>query len=453
MRPERRIALASIAAAVVLIVVKLAAGLASGSLGLLSEAAHSGTDLAAAILTFFAVGVAVRPADLAHPYGHGKAEHLAALAEATFLGIVSVVIGAIAIDRLVGPVEHEVDPAWWAFLTIGVVIAIDASRTLVSWRGAQRYPNAALATNALHFAGDFGGSLAVLVGLVLVRADHPKGDPAAALFVAVLVLLAATRLMRKNVDVLMDRSPDAAEAAVRGAIDALEPPVDLRRLRMRYAAGRHFADVVIGVPSEEAVGQGHATADAVEDAVEHALPGSDVVVHVEPAGAEDGALRERAHAAALKVARVREIHNVAVLHAGGRTEISLHLKLPGDLPLSEAHDVAEEVEAAIHAELPGIESVQTHLEPLGEETSGRALAAAASAEEREAVRRIVLDVGGCRPRELRLFHTDAGLVVFLTLGLDADRPLADAHASASEIEERIRRERPEIADVIVHTEP
>jgi len=452
MAPERRIALVSVFAAVVLIAVKLAAGLASGSLGLLSEAAHSGTDLAAALLTFFAVGVAVRPADPGHPYGHGKAEHLAALAEAAFLVLVSLAIGAVAVDRLVGPSEHEVDPAWWTFLVIGLVIAIDASRALVSWRGARRYKNAALATNALHFAGDFGGSLAVLAGLLLVRADHPKGDPAAALFVAVLVLLAATRLMRQNVDVLMDRSPADAEAAVRGAIDALDPPVEVRRLRMRYAAGRHFADVVIGVPSVQAVGQGHATADAVEDAVERALPNSDVVVHVEPAGAEDGALRERAHAAALRVAGVREIHNVAVLHAGGRTEISLHLKLPGDLPLADAHDVAEEVEAAIHAALPGVESVQTHLEPLGEETSGRAVDAAASEEEREAVRRIVADAG-CESRGLRLFRTDAGLVVFLTLGIGADQALADAHARASEIEERIRRERPEVADVIVHTEP
>jgi cation diffusion facilitator family transporter len=452
MAPERRIALGSVVAAVVLIVIKLAAGLASGSLGLLSEAVHSGTDLAAALLTFFAVGVAVRPADPGHPYGHGKAEHLAALAEAAFLVLVSLAIGAVAVDRLVGPSEHEVDPAWWAFLTIGVVIVIDASRSLVSWRGARRYKNAALATNALHFAGDFGGSLAVLVGLLLVRADHPKGDPAAALFVAVLVLLAATRLMRQNVDVLMDRSPADAEAAVRGAIDALHPSVEVRRLRMRYAAGRHFADVVIGVPSAEAVGQGHATADAVEDAVERALPGSDVVVHVEPSGVEDGALRERAHAAALRVAGVREIHNVAVLRAGRFTEISLHLKLPGDLPLAEAHDVAEEVEAAIHAALPEVESVQTHLEPLGEETSGRAVGAAASEEEREAVRRIVMDAG-CESRGLRLFRTDAGLVVFLTLGIGADQALADAHARASEIEERIRRERPEVADVIVHTEP
>ena len=452
MAPERRIALVSVAAAVVLIAVKLTAGIASGSLGLLSEAAHSGTDLAAALLTFFAVGVAVRPADRSHPYGHGKAEHLAALAEATVLVVVSILIGVTALRRLVGDAAHELDPAWWTFATIGVVLAIDASRATVSWRAASRYRNEALATNALHFASDFGGSAAVLMGLIAARAGHPGGDAAAAVFVACLVLVAATALIRRNVDVLMDRAPAGADETVRRAVAALGPSVDLRRLRLRRSAGRHFADIVIGVAPSEAVGQGHAAADAVEEAVEEALPGTDVVVHVEPRG-EDAALRDRAHAAALGVQRVREIHNVSVLHAGGRTEISLHLKLPGTLPLGEAHAIASEVEAAIRAELPAVGAVHTHLEPLGEETAASPLAAEASDAEHEAVRRIVADVSGAAPRELRLFRTHAGLVVFVTLALEPDRALADAHARATEIEERIRREHLGVAEVTVHTEP
>lgn len=452
MTPERRIALVSVLAAIVLIVVKLAAGIATGSLGLLSEAAHSGTDLAAALLTFFAVGVAVRPADRAHPYGHGKAEHLAALAEAAFLLVVSLVIAVVAIVRLSGGDAPGLDVPWWVFPVLAVVLAIDASRALVSWRAAQRYRNAALATNALHFASDLGGTTAVLVGLAAARAGYEAADPAAALFVAVLVLLAAGSLARQNVDVLMDRSPAGAQAAVRKAIETLEPRVELRRLRMRRAAGRHFADVVIAVPPAAAVGQAHAAADAVESAVEDAVPGTDVVVHVEPR-ATDVALRERALAAALRVQRVREIHNVAVLHVGERIEISLHLKLPGALPLGEAHDVAEQVEAAIRAELPEVAAVQTHLEPLGEERSGRALPAAVSDAERERLEALVADVTGERPRELRLYRTEGGLVAFLTLAFDATGALADAHARASDIEERIRAERPDVAEVIVHTEP
>jgi cation diffusion facilitator family transporter len=449
--PERRIALVSVGAACALIAIKLATGIASGSLGLLAEAAHSGTDLAAALLTFFAIGVAVRPADPGHPYGHGKAEHLAALAEATVLAGASLAIGVVAIRRVAGGAAPEIDAAWWVFASIALVIAIDASRASVSWRAARRYRNSALATNALHFASDLGGSAAVLVGLIFARSGHPDGDSWAALVVAGLVLAAALRLIRQNVDVLMDRSP-AAYDAVRGAIEALSPAVELRRLRMRRAAGRHFADVVIGVPPAAAVGQAHAAADLVEDAVEETVPGTDVVVHVEPHAA-DAALRERALAAALRVPGVSEIHNVQVLHVGERTELSLHLKLPGALPLASAHDVAEDVEAAIRAELPAVDAVQTHLEPLGEETAGRALAEEAAEAEREGVRRIVAEVAERPLRELRLYRTDAGLVAFLTLALDSDRALAEAHARASEIEERIRRELPNVADVIVHTEP
>jgi cation diffusion facilitator family transporter len=450
--PERRIALVSVAAAIVLIAIKLVTGVATGSLGLLSEAAHSGTDLAAALLTFFAVGVAVRPADRSHPYGHGKAQHLAALAEASVLVIVALVVAGSAISRLARGEPPQLNVGWWTFVAVGAVLAIDASRTVVSWRAARRYRNAALATNALHFASDFGGTAAVLVGLAAAGAGYPDADSAAALLVAGLVVLAAVRLIRQNVDVLMDEMPAGAYDAVRGSIEALEPRVELRRLRMRHAAGRHFADVVIGVPPAAAVGQAHAAADAVEDAVEGALPGTDVVVHVEPR-AEDAALRERAHAAALRVPRVREIHNVAVLRLRDRTEVSLHVKLPGSLPLAEAHAIASEVEAAIGAELPQVDAVQTHLEPLEEETAGRALSVDSSGEEREAVGRVVSEVTGRPPRDLRLYRTDAGLVAFVTLALDAERALADAHARASEIEERIRREQPGIADVVVHTEP
>jgi divalent metal cation (Fe/Co/Zn/Cd) transporter len=268
----------------------------------------------------------------------------------------------------------------------------------------------------------------------------------AALFVAALVLVAAARLMRRNVDVLMDRAPADAEEAARQAIVRVRPPVQLRRLRMRQAAGRVFADVVIGVDFDAAVGQGHAAADAVESAVQSALPEADVVVHVEPAEA-DGAVRERAHAAALAVPRVREVHNVSVVSVASGTELSLHLKLPGELSLEEAHEIAEQVERAIERAVPEVSSVQTHLEPLGEEAAGTEVAGDA-----DTVRRIVRTELGIDPAELRFVDTDEGLVAYLTLRLGADT-LADAHADASRIEELIRRERPEIADVVVHTEP
>jgi cation diffusion facilitator family transporter len=444
--PQRRTALVSVVAAAVLVALKLTVGLAVHSLGLVSEAIHSGTDLVAALLTFFAVGVAVRPADPGHQYGHDKAEHLSALAEATFLAGASVFIGVQALERLFSSDAPHVAATWWALAVVGIVIAIDVSRTVVSWRASRRYASAALASNALHFGSDLAGSVAVLIGLLFARAGHPDGDSVAALFVAVLVLLAAARLARGNVDVLMDRVPFAAEEAARKAIAGVRPAVELRRLRMRHAGGRQFADVVIGVPSVAAVGQGHAAADAVEEAVERALPGSDVVVHVEPL--EDRNVRERVHAAALAVPGVREIHNLALVDVDGRLELSLHLKLPGDVTLEAAHDVAEELERAVCAAVPEVDAVQTHLEPLTEPTR-----ASEEAVEAAAIERIVREATGRPLRELRFLRGESGLVAFLTLGLDAQRSLADAHAQASEIEELIRREQPEIADVIVHTEP
>ena len=183
-----------------------------------------------------------------------------------------------------------------------------------------------------------------------------------------------------------------------------------------------------------------------------ALPEADVVVHVEP-DAAGAAVRERAHAAALAVPRVREVHNVTAVSVAGGTELSLHLKLPADLPLDEAHAIAEDVERAIRDAVPEASSVQTHIEPLSEEGAGSQPAAADVVAERELVERIVVEETGSIPHELRFLETDEGLVAFLTLRLAGDTSLAAAHAEASRIEERIRTERPEIADVIVHTEP
>ena len=427
--------------------VKLGTGIASGSLGLVSEALHSGTDLVAALLTFFAIGYAVKPADRAHPYGHGKAEHLAALGEAGVLSLVSVGVAALALARLGGWVEIETRAAWWVFVAVGVVVAIDVSRTAVSLRAARRFSSPALLSNALHFGSDLAGTLAVLAGLVAVRAGWPAGDSVAALFVALLVVTAAARLIRRNVDVLMDKSPADAVEAARAAIAALEPPVDLRRLRLRQAAGRAFADVVIGVSPGAAVGQGHAVADRVEGALDRVMPGSDIVVHVEPAEADD-ALRERIRAAAMNVPRVRELHNLSVIELPDGAHVALHLKVPGDLQLGEAHALAEQVERAIVDGVPEVVDVQSHLEPLAEPAAGREVH-----QDPVEIDRIVRELTGAPPRSIRFLTTVDGLVVFLTLVLDSSESISAAHATASRVEERIHAALPGVDEVIVHTEP
>ncbi len=244
--PQLRTARLSIIAAVGLVALKLVTGLLTGSLAFIAEAAHSGTDLVAALLTFYALRVAIRPADRDHPYGHGKAEHLAALGEAAFLVVVSAGIVYESLLRLTGRNPHTVDAAWWAFAVLGVVLLVDVSRATISWRASREHHSPALAANAVHFGADFAGSLAVLVGLILVRAGYQRADAIAALVVAALVIAAAVALMRENVQVLMDRAPIDASATAREAILEAEPRAELRRLRVREAAGRNFVDAVLG---------------------------------------------------------------------------------------------------------------------------------------------------------------------------------------------------------------
>jgi cation diffusion facilitator family transporter len=449
-RGADRTAIASILAAAVLVALKLGTGLATGSLGLISAGIESSGDVVAAILTFLAIRLGARPADPSHPYGHRRAENLAALGEAAILAGGGVVIVVEAIRRLAGGGE-QLEAAWYVFAVIGVALAIDVSRVVVSLRTSRRYGSAALRSNAFHFAGDLAGSLAVLVGLVLVRAGFDEGDAIAALLVAGVIFLAAGRLVAENGGVLMDRAPADAHERARAAIDALGSDIELRRLRLRESAGRYFADAVVAVPPGQAVVEGHAAADDVERAVRAVLPGSDVVVHVEPRrrGLD---LRDRVLAAALGEPLVREAHDLTIYEHDRRCSVSLHLKLPEDLPLEQAHEVAERVEAAIRRE-PGVEDVQTHLEPLEQPLAVVPVGDRRDGELERTIAKLVRRRTQRAPRSVRLLHTSSGLIVFLTLALGPEANLAEAHRLASELEEDLRRQYPFIADVVVHTEP
>jgi cation diffusion facilitator family transporter len=450
-RAQQRTALLSVAAAAFLVAVKLATGLVTGSLGLVAEAAHSGTDLVAALLTLFAVRIAVRPADPEHNYGHGKAEHLAALGESTFLMLVSAFLGFQAVDRLVAGTPHQVDATWWSFLVLAVVIAVDASRAVISRRAARRFHSAALRSNALHFASDLAGSLAVLIGLVLVAFGRPRADAIAALIVAAIVLVAAARLARQSTEVLMDRADADSEQAVRVALQDFGD-VEVRRLRSRHAAGRDFVDLVVAVSADAGLAQAHTMADAIESAVRRELPGSDVLVHVEPRAVE-GDLRERANAAALSVPEVREIHNVRVMQIDGAPELSLHVKLPRDLALGEAHAVVERLEVALRAAVPELRNVHTHIEPLSTTDWATRPGRDEVAQARAAIDDVVRRYTGRHPAKVSFRDADRGRVALIDVLLPADQPLTSAHRRAGVIEEAVRERCPELADVIVHTEP
>lgn len=448
---QRRTALASIAAAVVLVALKLGTGLITGSLALTSAGIESSGDVVAAVVTFAAIRLGGRPADAEHPYGHRRAENLAALAEAAIIAGGGLVVTFEAVRQLVGDAGHPLAARWYLFVVIAVAIAIDASRIVISLRAARRFESAAFRSNAFNFAGDLAGSLAVLVGLALYRAGVEQGDAIAALFVAALIFLAVVRLIRENASVLMDRTPDRARGLARDAIAALAPEVELRRLRVRESGGRYFADVVVGVPPAQAIVEGHATADRVEEAVAEALPGSDVVVHLEPRrrGVD---LRDRILAAALAEPLVREAHDIAIYERGTRRDVSLHVKFADDTGLAAAHEAAERVEAAVRAQ-PDVADVQTHLEPLERPLPTRPVADAAARTLAARLRELVVAETAAAPRELQVLATDLGPVVFVTIAVDGAATLADAHRRASELEDAMRAAETELVEVVVHTEP
>ncbi len=394
----QRTTLVSIAAAALLVALKLGVGLATHSLGLISAGIESSGDVVAAVLTFFAVRLAGRPADRGHPYGHRRAENLGALGEAAILIGGALLVAVEAITRLING-GHAPEIRWYQFAVIGLALVVDLSRTSVSLIASRRYDSPALRSNALHFAA----------------------------------------------------TPTEARVAAERAIADLGEEIELRRLRLRESAGRYFADVVVSVPAGQAVVEGHRAADHVEQALEATLPGSDVVVHVEPRrrGLD---LRDRVLAIALSEPLVKEAHDIAVFEDGERASVSLHLKFPADLDLRSAHEIAERVERAI-LEQPGVDDVQTHLEPLERPLRARPAGGAGEQQAEREARELLRRRTGREPERVRLLATDAGPVLFLTLAGRDGESLTDAHLLASRLEDELRGQIEGLADVVIHTEP
>ena len=447
---EQRTALASIAAATVLVALKLGVGLATASLALISAGIESSGDVIAAVLTFFAVRLGGRPADRSHPYGHRRAENLGAIGEASILIAGGVFVTVEAVNALIeGDRAPEIH--WYMFAVIAVAIGVDISRTSISFRAARRLGSPALRANALHFAGDMAGSVAVLAGLLAVRAGLAQGDAIAALIVAAIIFVAAINLISVNANVLMDRAPTSARALAEEAIVGLGADLEVSRLRLRESAGRYFADVVVSVPPGQAVIEGHRAADLVEGAIEGVLPGSDVVVHVEPRrlGLD---LRDRVLAAALSEPLVKEAHDITIFEQQGTASVSLHLKFPAELDLHDAHEIAERVEHTIR-EMPHVNDVQTHLEPLEKPLRARPADERVDEPAAREIEGMVREITGESPLRLRLLATDEGRVLFVTLAVGEEESLTRAHHLAGELEDQLRRRIPGIAEVIVHTEP
>jgi cation diffusion facilitator family transporter len=447
MSTARRTALLSFLAALALVATKLLVGLATSSLGILAEALHSGLDAVAALLSLYAVGVAERPPDEQHQYGHGKAQHLAALSEAAILAAVAIWIGFEAVMRLRSG-GGDVQPEWYAFVLLFGVLIVDAARWSVSFRTGTRERNAALLASAWHFASDFAGTTAVLIGLALVSAGYPRADAVAALTVAALVLVAAARLALRNIDALMDRAPSGLDRQIGQIAQAVPGVAEVRSVRVREAGGESFADVVIGVSRLEGLERSHQTMDQVEDAVRSQIGPAQVTVHVEPStGAE--APNERVAAAALRVPGVVETHNISVLEQGtGGRAITLHVRLPEDMPMREAALTVEQLKREIRSEF-GVARVYAHVEP---SALGAQPARDIGAEQPQLVRaasEAVTRVAGQGAAEVVVYRQGERLLVVTSLRAEPGRSVREAHVLASRVEDAVRDALDSVDDVIV----
>jgi len=438
----------SLAAAVGLALVKLVVGLASGSLGVLAEAVHSGLDAVASLVTLYAIGVAERPPDASHQYGHGKAQHLSALTEALILILASAWIAFEAVTRLRGGGGH-VETTWYAIALMGVVLVVDAARVTVSLRDGRRERSPAILAEAWHFGSDLIGTAAVLVGLLLVAAGYQGADSVAALLVAALVAVAAGRLAVRNVDSLMDRAPAGLAGRVAGAASSVPGVREVRSVRVREAGGETFADVVIGVSRLEGLERSHHVMDLVEAAVRDRVGPAQVTVHVEPTVGSERA-NEQVAAAALRVPGVVEIHNITVLEDGvdgSGQAITLHVRLPEGMSLARAGETVDRLKAEIGRELGGAR-VFAHVEPSALDAQPARDVTDEEPELTVAAAGAVRAVAGSGA-ELHVYRQGGRLLVVTSVHADRALTVRAAHVLASRVEDAVRDRLADVDDVIV----
>lgn len=449
-----RVALAALIVTVVLTGTKLLVWGLTSSLAVLSQALDSALDIVALGLVWMGVRIAAKPADESHHYGHGKAENLAAFVQTVLLGLIVLFVAWQALAELGGGTSVEVP--WYALALFGASAAVDVVRVRLLVRTAREENSVALQAGALNLATDVGTVAVVLVSLALTRIGVGWADPVGSLLVVLAVGVAAIRLGRRSVDVLMDRAPIDPATAIEAAAAATPGVTETRRVRVRAAGNRLFADVTVAAGRTTSLERAHDIAEAVEHEIELVAPGADVVVHVEPVSETTGFV-ERVQAAASRTEGVHEVHNVSV-HAfseGGQQKllVTLHAKVRPGIPLEEAHDLSERVEAAVARELGPNVRVDTHIEPLEPTSFGRDVTG--SREDLVAsIRAIALrepDVLDCH--EILITSTGAGLSAVAHVRGRATLPLDRIHDASVRIENAVRAEHGEIGSIVIHFEP
>jgi cation diffusion facilitator family transporter len=359
-REKKSIALSSVLAGAALTGMKLIVGLSTNSLGILSEAAHSGLDLLAAIITLVAVSVSDKPADRDHQYGHGKMENISALFETLLLVATCGWIIWEGVDRLVAGSAH-VNATVWSFVVIVVSIVIDTSRSRALSRVAKKYQSQALEADALHFSSDIWTSLTVLAGLVFVSFGYTSFDAVAALAVAVMVLVVSYRLGRRTIDALMDRVPEGLAQQIEESIKKVDGVQQVRLLRVRMSGAKAFVDATVGLRRTMPFDRAHRIVDDIERSVQSVHPEADVTVHAEPMQTEDESIADKVRMIVMSKG-LPPPHNLEVHRSGGSYFIDFDVEYSKGNTFVEAHTLATDIEGEIRKEIPSVEKVTIHLE-------------------------------------------------------------------------------------------
>jgi cation diffusion facilitator family transporter len=450
---KQRVALSSIVASGGLTVAKAVVGLATGSLAILSEAGHSLLDLAATVMTYFAVRISGKPADAEHHYGHGKVESVAALAETALLFLLSGVVIWEALQRLFGGHDHAVEATPWAFAVIVASIVIDFFRARLLYRVAAETSSEALEADALHFGSDMWSSAAVLAGLAAVALGHPWADSAAAIIVALFICVAGWRLGRRTLDTLTDTAPPGAADEIAAAVTRLAGVVAIERLRVRQVGKVLFVDLVVAVSRTLPLDRVATVKDRIVGLVRADSPGAEVTVTAEPRALDDESVLERVMVIARN--RALAVHHVTVQSIGGRTSVSLDLEVAGNLPLGRAHEIADGLEQAVRDELGPAVEVETHIEPLEpHDQAGRDAPAARIAAVRDALVEIAAKVDFVgEVHDVRVREAGGGEIVNFHCLVDPALAVADVHQKVDDVERALRQRFPSIKRAIGHAEP
>jgi cation diffusion facilitator family transporter len=449
---KQRVALSSIAASGALTVAKGIVGLSTGSLAILSEAAHSLIDLAATVMTYFAVRMSDKPADEEHHYGHGKVESVSALAETALLFVLSGVVVWEALQRLlVG--GHPVEATPWSFAVIGGSIAVDFFRARVLYRVAGETASEALEADALHFGSDMWSSVAVLVGLAAVALGYAWADAAAAVIVALFICIAGWRLGRRTIDTLTDTAPAGAAARITAIVARVPSVVAVERVRVRQAGGVAFVDLSVGVSRTLALDRVAALKARIEAAVRAAYPKAELSITTKPRALSSETVLERV----MVIARGRAlaVHHVTVHSIGGKLSVSLDLEVDGALALGVAHDIASELEDAVREEIGPDVEVETHIEPLQpHEQPGLDASPERVAAVRDGLTEIAARFAAVgEVHDVRVRDSDGGEIVNFHCQVDPLLTVAAVHARVDDVERALRERFPSIKRVIGHAEP